>query len=169
MKCLKRANDAITSLTAKERPVGAPSFLTAGADKKSFQRGSLIYNREGHCGTCHQSNGAGLPASGFPPLAQSEWVTDPDTDRLIKLSLKGLMGPITVKGKEYPGQVPMTAFEHLLNDQDMADVLTFVRASFGNKGSAIKKEDVARVRGELKGQNMILQPAKLLEDHPFAK
>ena len=47
-----------------------------------------------------------------------------DEERLIKLTLKGLIGPITVKGVKYPGQVPMTPFEYLLKDEEIAAVLT---------------------------------------------
>ncbi|MCM8531389.1 MAG: ThuA domain-containing protein [Lentisphaeraceae bacterium] len=78
-----------------------------GADKKLFVKGAEIFEREGYCGTCHQHDGNGLPAAGFPPIAGTKWVLE-DEERLIKLSLKGLMGPIEVKGKKYPGLVPMT-------------------------------------------------------------
>ena len=68
----------------------------------------------------------GLPDAGFPPLAGTKWVNG-DHERLIKLTLKGLMGPIEVNGKAYPGLVPMTPFESLLSDYDAAAVLTFIR------------------------------------------
>ena len=77
-------------------------------------KGKEIYSREGYCMTCHQVDGRGLGASGFPPLQGSRWVLESE-DRLIKIILKGLMGPITVRGKTYPGQVPMTPYEALLN------------------------------------------------------
>ena len=60
------------------------------------------------------------------------------------------MGPIEVLGRKYPGQVPMTPFEHMLNDEEIASVLTFVRNSFGNKASPIETEEVARIRQEAK-------------------
>ena len=93
----------------------------------------------------HQRDGKGLEGSGFPPLAGTDWVQG-DQDRLIKITLNGLLGPITVLDKEYPGQVPMTPFKDLLNDEEIAAVLTYVRNSFGNKASVIKTEDVKRVR-----------------------
>lgn len=137
-----------------------------GEDKKIFIKGKAIYEKEGYCATCHQSNGKGLEASGFPPLAGSVWVTG-DEERLIKLSLKGLLGPIEVNGKKYPGQVPMTQFEGLLNDEDMAAVLTYVRNDFGNKASVIKPEKVKEIRAKIKGKSGFYSPEELLKEHPI--
>ncbi|MEM6916123.1 MAG: PVC-type heme-binding CxxCH protein, partial [Verrucomicrobiota bacterium] len=148
----------------KNLRVQPPKHLT-GKDRNLYTKGAEIYAREAHCGTCHQSNGKGLPDAGFPPLAGTEWVNG-DPERLIKLSLKGLIGPIEVLGKEYPGQVPMTPFEHILNDQEMASVLTYVRNSFGNKSGAIQPGDVSRVRKEVADFKMMYNPADLLQEHP---
>ena len=106
--------------------------------------------------------------AGFPPLSGTKWVLE-DPDRLIKLSLKGLMGPIEVKGKKYPGQLPMTAFGGLLNDEEMAAVLTYVRNSFGNRASAIEAEQVKKIRTEIKDQVDLLSPDELLKKHPHAE
>jgi mono/diheme cytochrome c family protein len=155
----------------------APAPAEAGKDKvtppehlskkdaKLFVQGAEIYNREAHCITCHQANGKGLPDSGLPPLVKSSWVTG-DPDRLIKLTLKGLMGPIEVNGLKYPGQVPMTPFENLLTDNEIAAVLTFTRNSFGNKASAIQSSDIARVRKEVKSFIGLYKPEDLLKQHP---
>ena len=151
---------------ARERPVSVPKHLK-GNIANLFRQGAEIYSREAHCGTCHQPNGAGLPAAGFPPLAGSEWVLE-DEERLIKLTLKGLIGPITVKGVEYPGQVPMTPFEYLLKDEEIAAVLTYTRNSFGNKASAITAEQVARVRAVEKSKTGLYNVEDLLKEHPFA-
>ncbi|MCH1409655.1 MAG: cytochrome c, partial [Verrucomicrobiales bacterium] len=133
-----------------------------------FTTGAEVYAREAHCGTCHQSNGKGLPAAGFPPLAGTKWATG-NPDRLIKASLKGLMGPIEVQGVKYPGTVPMTQFEHILKDDDLAAVLTFVRNSWGNKASAIMPEDVKKIRAEVKDKAGFYQPTELLKIHPLEK
>ena len=135
-------------------------------DAKLFVQGAEIFNREAHCVTCHQENGKGLPDSGLPPLVQSAWVTG-DPDRLIKLTLKGLMGPIEVNGRKYPGQVPMTPFENLLKDDEIASVLTYTRNAFGNKASAIQQSDVARVRKEVKNFIGLYKPEDLLKKHPI--
>ena len=151
----------------KEKVVVAPKHLSKG-DAKLFVKGGAIYARDGYCMTCHQANGEGLPDAGFPPLSGTKWALE-DHDRLIKLSLKGLMGPIEVKGKKYLGQVPMTAFGGLLNDEEMASVLTYVRNSFGNKASAIEADQVKKVRAEMKDKADMLSPDELLKLHPHSK
>ena len=130
--------------------------------------GKEIYQKDGYCGTCHQDNGKGLIASNYPPLLESEWVTG-NPDRLIKLSLKGLYGPITVAGKDYPGIVPMTPYEGLLNDQELASVLTYVRQSFGNSASKVTEEQVAKIRKAISDKEGFYAPSELLQIHPFKK
>jgi len=156
----KQAEEDLT-----ERKVTAPAHLSA-EHKKLFVDGSEIYAREGHCITCHQGNGKGLPDSGFPPLAGTKWITG-DSDRLVKLTLKGLMGPIEVMGRKYPGQVPMTPFEHMLNDQEIASILTYVRNSFGNKASAVEPAQVSKIRSEVKSFVGLYSPDALLKEHPL--
>jgi mono/diheme cytochrome c family protein/glucose/arabinose dehydrogenase len=129
-----------------------------------FKKGAEVYSREGHCITCHQPDGEGLPAAMFPPLSQTKWAQGSE-ERLIKLTLHGLLGPIEVKGKQYPGQVPMTAFKHL-NDDEIAAVLTYVRNTFGNKASVITPAKVRQVREATKNQASFYAPADLLEEHP---
>ena len=136
-----------------------------GADLALFKQGKEIYDRDGYCITCHRPDGKGLTASGFPPLAGTKWVLG-NEDRLIKLTLKGLMGPIEVLGQHYPGQVPMTPFEGLLSDEEVAAVLTFVRNSFGNKAPAISPDKVAEVRAATEGKTGFYSPEELLEEHP---
>ena len=133
---------------------------------EQFKLGRTIYEKEGYCGTCHQPDGTGLTASGFPPLAGSEWVVG-NPQRLIKLALKGLYGPMTVMGKEYPGQVPMTGFESILNDEEMAAVLTYVRNTFGNVSSPITKQEVLKVRNAASSKEGFYTPEELLKMHPF--
>lgn len=152
----------------KNLRIQPPKHLTDNKSKKLFTMGAEVYAREAHCGTCHQSNGKGLPAAGFPPLAGTKWATG-NPDRLIKASLKGLMGPIEVQGVKYPGTVPMTPFEHILKDDELAAVLTFVRNSWGNKASAIMPEEVKKIRAEVKDKAGFYQPAELLKVHPLEK
>ncbi len=109
---------------------------------------------------------ARLVASGFPPLAGSKWVTGSE-ERLIKLVTNGLMGPLEVNGKTYPGQVPMTPFGNLLNDEETAAVLTYVRNSFGNKASPIPTEKVKEVQGQIKDKMGFYSPEELLKEHPL--
>ncbi|PSL28587.1 PVC-type heme-binding CxxCH protein [Dyadobacter jiangsuensis] len=138
-----------------------------GNDLILFNQGRQIYAKEGYCGTCHQPDGKGLEASGFPPLSGA-WVTGSD-ERLIKIALNGLLGPIEVNGKKYPGQVPMTPFAGLLKDDEVAAVLTYVRNSFGNKGAAISPEKVKQVRAATEAKKDFYSPEQLLKDHPMEK
>jgi mono/diheme cytochrome c family protein len=98
------------------------------------------------CATCHQANAQGLPGA-FPPLAGSDWANgDPETP--IRIVIAGLSGPITVNGATFNSMMPPPPG---LDDEKIAAVLTHVRSHFGNKGSAITKEQVAAVRTALAG------------------
>lgn len=139
-----------------------------GNDLALFLGGREIYRRDGYCQTCHQENGKGLSASNFPPLAGTQWVLG-NEERLIKLTLQGLLGPMEIQGKKYPGQVPMTGFGGLLNDEEIAAVLTYVRNSFGNKAPAVYPNTVKRIREEIKGKEGYFSPDELLRMHPMEK
>jgi mono/diheme cytochrome c family protein len=106
------------------------------------------------CGACHGQNGEGGPAG--PPLAGSEWVTGP-VSNLIKIQLRGLIGPIEVKGKVYDqfpaGMLPM-AYQ---TDEQIAGALTYVRNSFGNKASAVNPEEVKALRDEVGKPQLTVQ------------
>lgn len=142
----------------------APSYLSDVA-KKQFLAGQEIYFREGHCVTCHRPNGKGLDPA-FPPIENSPWVTE-DTERLIKLTLYGLMGPLEIDGKKYDGLVPMTPFGGMLKDEEIASVLTFVRNSFGNKADPIAPDQVKKVRDANPGRMMLFNTEELLKEHPM--
>lgn len=104
------------------------------------------------CAACHGQNGEGGPIG--PPLAGSEWVNGPISN-LIRIQLRGLSGPITVKGKEYNFPAPMAALNSQ-TDEQIAGVLTYVRNNFGNKGSAVTPDQVKALRGEV-GKPMLTQ------------
>jgi glucose/arabinose dehydrogenase/mono/diheme cytochrome c family protein/lysophospholipase L1-like esterase len=152
---------------AQKKEEDVKSSLT-GSDRELFVLGKEIYAREGLCITCHQPDGGGLTASEFPPLRGTPWVTG-SPERLIKLVLKGLMGPMEVAGRSYSGQVPMTPHEGMLNDSEVAAVLTYVRNSFGNKASPISPDLVKIVREEVKGKQGFWSPQELLKAHPLEK
>ncbi len=143
------------------------SSLT-GSDRELFILGKEIYAREGFCSTCHQSDGGGLSASQFPPLRGTPWVTG-SPERMIKIVLKGIMGEMEVAGKVYPGQVPMTPYEGMLNDTEVAAVLTYVRNSFGNNASPVSPELVKKVREETKNKSGFWNASELLKVHPLEK
>ena len=143
-----------------------PKFTAA--EKEIFKQGKEIYHREGFCATCHQKNGLGLQSSGFPPLSGSEWVNQ-NSERLIKLTLKGMYGPIKVKGANYPGQVPMTPYGGMLKDDEVAAVLSYIRHSFGNQSSFIPPEEVKVIRDKIKNKKGFYTSEELLKDHPHEK
>ncbi len=96
------------------------------------------------CAACHQATGQGLPGA-FPPLAGSEYVLG-DEERVVRIVLRGLSGPVTVKGQVFNGAMP--AWADVLNDAEIAAVLTYVRASWGNNAEAVEAEQVAEERSK---------------------
>ena len=125
-----------------------PSWL---ADQISS--GREIYKKVGPggggCVTCHQPTGLGQPGI-FPPLADSDWVLG-DKERIIKVSMYGLMGEIEVNGLKYNGaMVPPGMPMGSLTDQQIADVLTYVRNEWGNSASSVSADEVAHVRSTIK-------------------
>ncbi len=116
-----------------------------GTPPEVASAGEEVYTQA--CLACHQPDGKGL-AGVYPSLAESDWV-EGDPSRLIRIVLHGLAGPIQVNGKSFQSstKVPMPALEGL-SDQQIADVLNYVRTGFGNEGSPIGVDQVGRVRRE---------------------
>jgi mono/diheme cytochrome c family protein len=161
---------AIAHLNGEAVPVKKNKAVTTdlkGEEGELFAKGKAIYMQDGYCNTCHQPDGKGLPASGFPPLAGTKWVTGSE-ERLIKIVLNGLHGPIKVLGQQYAGQVPMTPFGKMLKDEEVAAVVTYVRNSFGNKASAVTADKVKAVRAATKNKTGFYSPDELLQQHPDA-
>jgi len=96
-----------------------------------------------YCVGCHQAEGQGIPGT-FPPLAKSDFLMA-DTGRVIETVLNGLTGPLEVNGQRYNGTMPPMG--HLM-DEDIADVLTYIRTSWGNTGAPVTTADVAAVRAK---------------------
>lgn len=122
--------------------IDAPVAADAPLDPAVMALGKASYMI---CGACHGQNGEGTPIA--PPLAGSEWVTGP-VSNLIRIQLRGMIGPVTVAGKVYDMPGGMAALSYQTDDQ-IAAVLTYVRNSFGNKASAVKPEQVAALRSEV--------------------
>ena len=102
-----------------------------------------------NCATCHQASGTGV-AGQYPPLAGSEYVTG-GTGRLGMILIKGLQGPLTVKGGQY-GSAVMQPWEKTLTDAKIADALTYIRSEWGNNAPAVAAEGIAALRKELAGR-----------------
>ncbi len=100
---------------------------------------------ESFCHTCHQPNGLGIPGA-FPPLAKSEWVQDSE-ERLIRIVLHGLNGPVSVAGVTFNGIMPAAGPTGAgWSDDRIAAVLTYIRQEWGNKAGPIATEKVTEVR-----------------------
>jgi mono/diheme cytochrome c family protein len=157
---------ASASKEAKEKGYG-PTRKLAGAEKKAYELGKEVFNRDAHCITCHQPNGLGL-APIYPPLTSKEWLAGSD-ERLIKIVLKGLFGVVEVEGKRFDptkGTPPMTGFGQLLKDEEVAAVLTYVRQSFGNDYDPIKADAVKKVREATDAKAGFFQVEELMKQHP---
>ncbi len=111
--------------------------------------GKKLYNNAA-CNVCHQPTGLGVPGA-FPPLANSDWVTGSE-ERVIRIVLHGLQGPIKVSGTDYNSVMP--AFGKVAgsgfnwSDDKVAAVLTYIRQEWGNKAGPITTEKVAAIRAK---------------------
>lgn len=107
--------------------------------KQSMLRGKIVY--DAYCSSCHQSDGGGVPRMN-PPLINTKYVLG-DSKQLITIILNGLNTPIEINGEEYEN--PMASHSYL-TDVQIADVLTFIRNSFGNKASVIQPKEIKLLR-----------------------
>jgi nitrite reductase (NO-forming) len=111
--------------------------------EQQAQAGSVLF--KGTCSTCHQPNGEGL-ANVFPPLAKSDLLAK-TPQRALEIVLNGLTGPITVNGNQYNSVMPPMS---QLNDDEVANILTYVQSSWGNNGPQVTAKQVAEVRAKTK-------------------
>ncbi|WP_247236557.1 PQQ-dependent sugar dehydrogenase [Telluribacter sp. SYSU D00476] len=129
---IKDAGKLLASQSARTGNIPATSTNAESA-------GAAIYTQ--YCASCHKADGQGV-AESFPPLKGAEQVLGPKRE-LIRIVLKGLSGPVKVKGVEYDQHMPAFAF---LKDQELAEVLTYIRMSFGNQASPVTAAEVAAAR-----------------------
>ncbi len=130
-----RSQPNLNAVTTATR-AAASGTLT---QQDQVQAGQALY--AGTCSVCHQANGAGL-AGVFPPLAKSDFLAA-DAMRAIDVVLHGLTGKVTVNGQEYNSVMPPM---NQLNDDEVANILTYVLNSFGNSGGRILTEEVKKAR-----------------------
>lgn len=139
------------------KKTGGPNEAQGPAVELSqADRGKKIFSA--NCATCHQANGLGV-AGQYPPLAGSEYVIN-GTRRPAMVVLKGLEGPLTVKGSHF-GTAVMQPWEKTLTDAKIADVLTYVRSDWGNQAPPISTEQIAALRKELGGHAASFHEADL--------
>lgn len=103
----------------------------------SVQNGKQVY--ESNCMSCHQEKGEGIPGA-FPALAKAGNLAD--KNKLVKIILQGMRGPINAKGVKYDGEMASVS----LSDKETADVINYIRNSWGNKAPMISVVDVAAAK-----------------------
>jgi len=132
-----RAEPNLAAVTQASKAAAAGNLTK----EEQIKAGQQLFT--GTCSVCHQANGAGL-ANVFPPLAKSDLIAA-DPKRPIGIVLHGLSGKITVNGNEYNSVMPpMTQ----LNDDEVANILTYVLNSWDNPGGRVEAAEVAKVRAE---------------------
>lgn len=125
--------------------IKTPDPVKDNVNTAKIAAGGKLYNT--YCATCHQINGKG-DGTRFPPLENSEWVKG-DRRKLIDIVLKGLSGPITVNGVGFNEVMPPANY---LSDDQIALILTYVRANFKNNLTGVLPGEVARVRQQARTQ-----------------
>lgn len=123
---------------ADRTPIVTAQSIPAAELAPRLERGRELFVKT--CFVCHQFNGAGVPGA-FPPLARSDFLTG-NLEAAIKAVVEGLSGQIVVLGKKYNGAMP----PQVLNDEEVADVFTYVLNNWGNPGGALTVADVKAVR-----------------------
>jgi putative heme-binding domain-containing protein len=124
-----------------------PRPLSDG-ERRNFALGRAIYAVT--CHACHHGNGQGQEGKA-PPLVESEWING-SPERLVRIALHGLGGPVKVHGREWNLLMPGLGQSAAFNDERMAAVLTYVRRAWDNWGDPIDPELVAQVRRQTAGR-----------------
>ncbi|HEX2747823.1 MAG TPA: c-type cytochrome [Verrucomicrobiales bacterium] len=167
------ANNALLQARLRVKPnasYGPTNKSLSAEDMKVYNLGKEVFAREAHCVTCHQADGKGVEGV-YPALVKSDWLKG-DPQRAIKIVLKGLYGPLEFQGKTYgpeKGTPPMMGFGPLLNDEELAAVLTYVHQSFGNDLPVVKAAEVAKVRDAVKDRAIFYMVDEILKEHPLEK
>src|SRR4051812_32510204 len=152
------SGDGLDPLGGAPRPKkpGATGPGEQTAELSQADRGKKIFSA--NCATCHQANGLGVTGQ-YPPLAGSEYVNG-GTRRAGMIVLKGLQGPLTVKGQQF-GTAVMQPWDKTLTDAKIADVLTYVRQEWGNKGGPVAAAQISGLRKELASRSESFTEADL--------
>jgi mono/diheme cytochrome c family protein len=127
----------VAAITSALLPILFGMGASAVADTSSVVAGQKIYNA--NCSACHNVTGGGQSGV-FPPLAGNPMVTG-SADTVIAAVKNGLTGSTTVNGKTYNGAMP--AWKGKLSNAEIADVITYIRSSWGNSAGAVTEAQVA--------------------------
>ena len=168
---LRREPDALTSLRSSKRPQiqkraktaetritwpGDPAQKTDSkkirplvkAEREQFRQGRQLYLET--CMACHQIHGKGM-ASLAPPLVNSPWVIGSE-NRLIRIALQGIHGPLTINNTEWNLVMPGQSVNPRMTNQNLAAVLTYIRREWGHGAEPVKHESVGKIRGTTKAR-----------------
>ena len=110
--------------------------------KGSIERGKTVYLQR--CLACHQADGGGVPHLNAP-LDRATAVVGKDKAKIIRIVLKGLTDRAEIDGETYNNNMAPNSD---LKDQQIADVLTYIRNTWSNKASAVTAAEVKMVRGK---------------------
>jgi mono/diheme cytochrome c family protein len=141
--------------TSGDAPKFAANPATAAALAKGQEanRGAQLY--DDNCAACHHTDGAGSPKA-LPEIAGNSSALAQDPNSLIRLVLAGSTLPGTTAA---PSTLGMPGFAWRLSNEEVAQLLTFIRSSWGNQASSVTAGEVARVRGSLKPLTLPTTPA----------
>ena len=132
-----------TATTTKKTTAPAKASVPSPALQASITKGKVVYDT--YCLPCHQADGSGVPTMN-PPLIKTSWVLGSKTV-LVEQILKGSANKVEIDGEKFHGAMPAQV---QLTDEQIADVLTYVRNSFGNKASIVTPAEVKAVRAKTK-------------------
>jgi mono/diheme cytochrome c family protein len=142
-------------------PIAASSAAQVETPATPLDLGKKVYGQ--NCANCHQGSGMGQPGS-YPPLVNSEYVLG-SKERLAALLLKGVQGPLTVGGAVYSTAV-MPAQEAILTPEKLANLMTYLRGSWGNKAGPVSTEEVTAAKTKFASQTSAWNEAGLMKIAP---
>ncbi len=134
----KAEKKKVEAVSSEELATEINENLPAAVVEKEHP-GKAVYTQ--YCLTCHQADGSGVPNM-HPPLTPGSWVGK-EPQELIAVMMKGLNGKIEVNGEVYNNFMPSHA---ILTNEEMADVLSYIRSSFGNDFEPVTSDMVKKIR-----------------------
>lgn len=152
-----------------EIPHNRPGKMVMAAldpNAEIIKKGAKVYAAV--CIACHQADGNGNPSGGIPPLAGSDWVTAEGPNRIIRIVLHGLEGPVKVNGtawgqNQMPAQAKTADNPAGLTPEDIANVLSYVRNAWGNKAPMVSMDMVSSVMKDTSAKAGYWNPDDLMK------
>ena len=146
---------------------GGPALVSNKGAGEEVKNDPITLGKKGYgtyCASCHTASGEGQPGK-YPPLASSEWVNG-SKQRLLAIVLHGLSGPVTVRGASFPGTDQMAAWSGQIPNAQIANILTYLRASWGNTANPVTEDEVNTAQTKFASQTAPWCEADLLKVAP---